>query len=147
MALGADPLRAQVFKVPHHASKHGVTLELVELIRPTLTLISSAGGGGKYNFPHTVAQESVREALEALASTSKEHSPDYDLGIHYTSATDSEGAALGSVAIVSSPTGRKRELWRFGDRPGETIDLTKARLYRPSVQAPPPFEEPATVPV
>ena len=40
MALGSDPLRAQVFKVPHHASKHGVNLELVELIKPRLTLIS-----------------------------------------------------------------------------------------------------------
>jgi hypothetical protein len=129
MALGSDPLRAQIFKVPHHASKHGVNLELVELIKPQLTLISSAAGGGKYNFPHTVAQESVREALEAIASTGAPHHPDHELGIHYTCSSDSNGAPLGSLAIVVSPTGKKRRLWRFGDRPSEPIDLGAARLY------------------
>jgi len=129
MALGSDPLRAQIFKVPHHASKHGVNLELVELIKPQLTLISSAAGGGKYNFPHTVAQESVREALEAIASTGAPHHPDHELGIHYTCSSDSNGAPLGSLAIVVSPTGKKRRLWRFGDRSSEPIDLGAARLY------------------
>jgi competence protein ComEC len=131
MALGADPLKAQVFKVPHHASKHGVSLELVELVDPDLTLISSAGGGGKYNFPHTVAQESVREALEAMALRGGERSKDYDLGIHYTSESDAGGTALGSLAIVISPTGRKRHMWRFCDRPKELVDLGKARQYHP----------------
>jgi competence protein ComEC len=129
MALGADPLRAQIFKVPHHASKHGVNLELVELIKPTLSLISCAGGGGRYHFPHTVAQESVREALEAIATTGASHRPDHDLGIHYTGSTDSEGRPLGSIAVVISPTGRKRNLWRFGDRPDDDLDLAAARLY------------------
>jgi hypothetical protein len=132
MALGSDPLRAQIFKVPHHASKHGVNLELVELIKPRLTLVSSAAGGGKYNFPHTVAQESVREALEAIASTGAPHRPDHELGIHYTCASDSNGAPLGSLAVVISPTGRKRRLWRFGDQPSERIDLGAARLYQPA---------------
>jgi len=132
MALGADPLRAQVLKVPHHASKHGVSLELVELVHPELALVSSAGGGGKYHFPHTVAQESVREALEARASTGKPRSPDVDLGIHYTSAEDSAGQPLGTIAVVISPSGRKRHLWRFGDGPREHVDLGGARLFRPA---------------
>ena len=128
MALGADPLRAQVFKLPHHASKHGVNLELVEAIRPALTLVSSVGGGGKYNFPHTVAQESVREALEATTSNGTPHRPDHELGIHYTSAIDSTQRPLGSIAVVMSPTGRKRQLWRFLDDPDESIDLANAHL-------------------
>jgi len=132
MALGADPLRAQVLKVPHHASKHGVSLELVELVHPELALVSSAGGGGKYHFPHTVAQESVREALEARASTGTPRSPDVDLGIHYTSAEDSAGQPLGTIAVVISPSGRKRHLWRFGDGPRERVDLGGARLFRPA---------------
>ncbi|MDH4177984.1 MAG: hypothetical protein OEW31_10675 [Thermoleophilia bacterium] len=132
MALGADPLRAQVLKVPHHASKHGVSLELVELVHPELALVSSAGGGGKYHFPHTVAQDSVREALEARASTGKPRSPDVDLGIHYTSAQDSAGEPLGTIAVVISPSGRKRHLWRFGDAPREHVDLGGARVFRPA---------------
>jgi hypothetical protein len=147
MAVGAEPLRAQVFKVPHHASKHGVNLELVEQIRPSLTLISSAAGGGKYNFPHTVAQESVREALEAIASTGAAHKPDCDLGIHYTCASDSEGAPLGSIAVVISPTGRKRQLWRFGDLPKESIELGNARRYEGAGAEALVPEEPDTVPL
>jgi competence protein ComEC len=147
MAIGSDPLRAQVFKVPHHASKHGVNLELVELIRPLLTLVSSAGGGGKYNFPHTVAQESVREALEAIASTGGARKPDHELGIHYTCARDSAERPLGSIAIVISPTGRKRQLWRFGDTPDGPIKLDQARLYRPEADEVLTFEEPDTAAV
>jgi hypothetical protein len=147
MAIGSDPLRAQVFKVPHHASKHGVNLELVELIKPRLTLISSAGGGGRYNFPHTVAQESVREALEAIATSGAAHKPDYQLGIHYTCARDSAAEPLGSLAIVISPTGRKRELWRFGDTPDQAIELSEARRYQPQADEPLLFEEPDTTAV
>jgi hypothetical protein len=129
MAMGSDPLRSQIFKVPHHASKHGVTLELVEMIRPRLSLVSSAGGGGKYNFPHTVAQESVREGLEAIASGSLKHKPDHELGVHYTCASDTAGTPLGSIGIVISPVGGKHQLWRFGDAPKEPIDLSKARRF------------------
>jgi beta-lactamase superfamily II metal-dependent hydrolase len=129
MALGTNPLRAQVFKVPHHASKHGVNLELVELIKPALSLISCASGGGRYHFPHTVAQESVREALEAIATTGAAHKPDHDLGIHYTASSDTDERILGSIAVVMSPTGRKRNLWRFGDRADEPLPLERGRLY------------------
>jgi len=146
MALGADPLRATVFKVPHHASKHGVTLELVEMIKPRLSLVSSAGGGGRYNFPHSVAQESVREALEAIASSGAAHHPDHELGIHYTADKDTDDTPLGSMAIVLSPTGRKRHLWRFGDRPGEQIDLTKGRRFVPQERAETPLEHEDALP-
>jgi hypothetical protein len=140
MALGADPLRATVFKVPHHASKHGVTLELVEMIKPRLSLVSSAAGG-RYNFPHTIAQESVREALEAIASGGGVRRSDHELGIHYTCATDTSGAALGSIAIVLSPNGRKRHLWRLGDQPHERVELGRARRFVPQEQAETPLEE------
>ena len=32
------------------------------------------------------------------------------------------------MAVVMSPTGRQRQLWRFLDRPDESIDLAKAHL-------------------
>jgi hypothetical protein len=55
--MGPDPLRAQIFKIPHHASKHGVNIELVTRVAPRLCLVSSVGGGGRYNFPHHLAVE------------------------------------------------------------------------------------------
>ena len=123
--LGPDALGAEVFKVPHHASKHGLNLGLVEAVSPSLSLVSSVGGGGKYNFPHAVTLDALREGLEATTLKGTPHSPDHDLGIHYTAARDGRGA-LGSIALVVSPTGRKRELWRFRDGPGDDVSLARA---------------------
>jgi beta-lactamase superfamily II metal-dependent hydrolase len=39
-----------VLKVSHHASKHGVNLELVERIKPALTLVSSVAAAGRTAF-------------------------------------------------------------------------------------------------
>ena len=111
--------------MPHHASKHGLTLGLVEAVAPSLSLVSSVGGGGKYNFPHTVSLEALREGLEATTLKGTPHSPDHELGIHYTAARDGRGA-LGSIALVVSPTGRKRELWRFRDGPDDDVSLARA---------------------
>lgn len=128
-ARGYEPLSADVFKVSHHGSKHGVNLELVELIDPKLTLFSSVAGGGKYNFPHAVSQEAIREAVEPTTSSGKPHSPDYELGLLYTADKDEAGDALGSIAIVMSPNGRKRNVWRFLDGSGSEIDIGQARQF------------------
>ena len=126
-ARGTVPLQADVFKVPHHGSKHGVNLELVEAISPKLSLISSVAGGGQYNFPHDVAQEAVREGLEALAGgSSGERSADHELGIHYTGESSDAGDALGTIAVVLSPGGRRR-VWRFMDRASDRIELAQGR--------------------
>ena len=124
-AVGPDALDAEVFKVPHHASKHGLNLGLVEAVDPKLSLISSVGGGGKYNFPHAVTLEALREGIEPTTLTGAEHKPDHELNIHYTAARDPRGP-LGSIALVMSPTGRKREVWRFRDLPNQDIDLESA---------------------
>ncbi|MDQ4082692.1 MAG: MBL fold metallo-hydrolase [Actinomycetota bacterium] len=130
-AIGRDALRAEAFKIPHHASKHGVTLGLLEVVRPSLSFISSVGGGGKYNFPHLVALEAVREARDPIALSGATRRPDHELGIHQTAAMDSEGKPLGALALVVSPGRRRRELWRFGDRPTEAVDLAAARRFLP----------------
>jgi Metallo-beta-lactamase superfamily len=127
-ALGPDALDAEIFKVPHHASKHGLNLGLVEAVHPSISLVSSVGGGGKFNFPHTVTLDALREGLEPTTGSGAAHMEDWELDIHYTAARDSKGP-LGSIALVISPTGRKRELWRFRDRPRDNVDLTEACRY------------------
>ena len=129
-ARGLVPLRAKVFKVPHHGSKHGLSLELVEAIDPKLSIVSSVSGGGRYAFPHRVAVEALREALEPIASdATRARTSDWELGIHYTGARDDAGADLGTIAIVMSPTGSKRELWRLGDADTKAVDLSRARRF------------------
>ncbi|MDX6587230.1 MAG: competence protein ComEC [Solirubrobacterales bacterium] len=126
-ARGTTPLRANVFKVPHHGSKHGVNLELVEAIDPNLSLISSVAGGGSYNFPHDVAQEMVREGVEAVAGKgSRTRSDDHKLGIHYTSEKTSAGDELGTIGIVMTPGGQRKQ-WRFMDRSSDKVDLANGR--------------------
>jgi beta-lactamase superfamily II metal-dependent hydrolase len=129
LALGSSPLSADVLKISHHGSKHGINLELIEAIDPTVSLFSSVGGAGEFGFPHTVAQECVREALESTTSGQR-RSRDWKLGIHYTGGTDSGGAPLGSIALVIPSTGNRVDVWRFGDGPREPVDLDRARLFK-----------------
>jgi competence protein ComEC len=133
-ARGVEPLRADVFKVAHHGSKHGINLELVEEVAPAVSLISSVGGGGKYNFPHRVALEELREGLQKTTGSGAAHSPDHELGIHFTAGREAgEGRKpLGTIAVVVGPSGRSPRVWRFGDEPGEQVDLDAGR----------PFEKP-----
>jgi beta-lactamase superfamily II metal-dependent hydrolase len=129
-ARGVEPLNANVFKVPHHASKHGLNLELVEEIKPNLSLVSSVREKGSYNFPHVVALEALREGIEPTAQKGATHKDDFDLGIHFTSGRDDAGEDLGTIAVLLGPSGRKREVWRFGDQVDKPIDLTAARKFK-----------------
>ena len=126
-ATGSDPFRSQVLKVSHHASKHGVNLELVERIRPALTLVSSVAGGGSYRFPHTVGQELIREAIDPTTTSGAAHPPDWELGIFYTSDTSTAGAKLGSFAVVVGAG--QRTTWRLLDSTTGAIDLSKATRW------------------
>ena len=126
-ATGSDPFRSQVLKVSHHASKHGVNLELVERIKPALTLVSSVGGGGSYRFPHTVGQELIREAIDPTTTSGAAHPPDWELGIFYTSDTSTAGAKLGSFAVVVGAG--QRTTWRMLDSTTGAIDLSKATRW------------------
>jgi len=126
-ATGSDPFRSQVLKVSHHASKHGVNLELVERIRPALTLVSSVAGGGSYRFPHTVGQELIREAIDPTTTSGAAHPPDWELGIFYTSDTSTAGAKLGSFAVVVGAG--QRTTWRMLDSTTGAIDLSKATRW------------------
>jgi hypothetical protein len=127
MALGGDALNAEVMKISHHGSKHGVNLELIERIGPAASLVSSVGGHGKYGFPHSVAQDAIREGLQATTS-GQARSKDFELGVHYTSGTDDAGTPLGSVGVIVPPPGKPIQVWRFGDTSAKRLDLKNGRL-------------------
>ena len=131
-ARGTDYLRADVFKLSHHASKHGVNVELMERVDPALTLISSEAGGGRHGFPHMLALEAVREARDAVARSGATRPADHDLGIHVTGDCLDSGAPLGSIALVlprrKSPA--QRRLFRLMDHAGARVQLAAAREAR-----------------
>jgi beta-lactamase superfamily II metal-dependent hydrolase len=142
-AVGSDRLQSHILKVPHHASKRGINLELMERIKPRVTLISSVAGGGRYNFPHPLAVEAIREAIQPIGTTSGARtSADHELGIHHTGArtrgtSRHPSAPLGSIAVLVPPRrGVQLQVWRLGDGPGQRIDLADARRVKQARGAP-----------
>lgn len=130
-AQGKDPLRADVFKLSHHASKHGVNIELLQRVGASLALVSSSAGGGRYNFPHLLAMEAAREARQATTQSGAGRHDDHALGIHLTGSRLDTGEPLGSVAVLLPPGNKPVRLFRMMDPPGETILLWAAREALP----------------
>jgi beta-lactamase superfamily II metal-dependent hydrolase len=125
-AMGTDWLKADIFKVPHHASKHGLNIELVERMAPRYCLVSSTGGGGRYGFPHRLALDAIREARQPTVSSGTMYNDDPSLGIHYTADLNTRKKPLGSMALMISPRkGSRPRLWRFGDGPRDLPELKK----------------------
>jgi hypothetical protein len=130
-ARGKDYLKADVFKLSHHASKHGINLELMERVGAPIALVSSVAGGGKYGFPHQLAMEAAREARQATTTKGTARESDQQLGIHVTGADLDSGAPAGSIAVVVSRLPKRPiRLFRLGDGPRTPIDLTAAREVR-----------------
>ena len=65
-ARGNEPLDAQVLKVPHHASKHGINLELMEQMSPPLSVVSCGRELGKYNSPTWLRRRSCVRRVRPL---------------------------------------------------------------------------------
>jgi hypothetical protein len=129
-ATGVDHLRADVLKVSHHASKHGVNLELVTRIAPKLTIVSCGDHSPQHHFPHGVAQDLVREALQPTGGVGQPRSSDADLGLFYTADHDDAAppAPLGTIVVRMRP--RVREVWRLGDDARDLgFDLRTARRW------------------
>jgi beta-lactamase superfamily II metal-dependent hydrolase len=128
IAGGTQPLNASVFKVPHHGSKHGLTLELVEAITPKVSIVSSVHSGGQFYFPHDVAIAQLREGVNAIATKpATKHQPDEDLAVLFTGSTvESTADPVGSVCVICQ-VGGQREIWRMMDAAASNIDLDDAR--------------------
>ncbi|HWI00010.1 MAG TPA: MBL fold metallo-hydrolase [Propionibacteriaceae bacterium] len=130
-ATGGDYLKADLMKLSHHGSKHGVNIELLERVAAPTVLVSSQSGGGKYNFPHLLAMEAVREARQPSTTSSAERQPDYALGVHVTGAKLESGDEMGSIAaVVGSSATAPIRLFRLFDTPEADIELHKAREAR-----------------
>jgi beta-lactamase superfamily II metal-dependent hydrolase len=127
-ARGKDYLTADLIKISHHASKHGINLELLERVGAPIALVSSVAGGGKYGFPHLLAMEAVREARQATTTKGTPRKTDQQLGIHLTGSKLASGKPAGSIAaLVPRVSRRPLRLFRLGDTPSGAINLATAR--------------------
>ena len=91
------PLRCRVLKVPHHMSKHGISLEVLETLKPSYT-IAPCGNRSKHGFPH----ELTVMAIEDIRRKRK------DKGIRYTGHPKKSLRSGTVVALFSE--GRKNPL-------------------------------------
>ena len=133
-ARGRDYLASDVFKMSHHASKHGINLELLERVDAKYLLVSATGGGGRYDFPHALAMDAAREARQASTTSGVARLTDHALGIHVTGAVldDDKKTALGSMAvIVPRQPSRGIRIFRLMDDDKGFIDLQNAREVNP----------------
>jgi beta-lactamase superfamily II metal-dependent hydrolase len=131
MRKGSSPLRAEILKVPHHASKLGLSVELAEMVKARLALVSCVAGGGKHNFPHRFSQDALREAKTPIAKSGASDwpRPDHEIGIHYTSARTRRHGTLGTICLVIKPTARRVHMWRFLDERDDPVDLASAHRF------------------
>jgi len=97
------PLRCQVLKVPHHMSKHGISLEVMETLLPRYT-VASCANKSKHGFPH----ELTVMAVEDIRRKKK------DKGIRFTGHPDK---SLRSGTVVALLRGRNTKplLYALGE--------------------------------
>ncbi len=93
------PLKCQVLKIPHHMSKHGISLEVVETLRPTHSLVS-CGRSSRHKFPHELADLAVMDIV------SKENKKKGKFGIYYTGHRNKKKSSGTLVAILQGGSSR-----------------------------------------
>lgn len=64
----SDNMHIDVYKAAHHGSKYSNTWELIDMIKPTLSVIS-CGENNKYNHPHDEAVHNMKRAGSRIAVT------------------------------------------------------------------------------
>jgi hypothetical protein len=107
------PLKCQVLKVPHHMSKHGISLEVLETMRPNFVLASCASKS-RHGFPHEVT---VMAAEDIKKKTVK------DKGIRYTGHPD-PSLRGGTLVTIMKGDGKKPRVYSLKDAVKHNAPLT-----------------------
>lgn len=103
-ARSHTPLKCQVLKIPHHMSKHGISLEVLETLKPIYTLASCANRS-RHGFPHEIT---------VLAAQDIKSKKTQDKGIRYTGHRDPE-LRSGTLVSVMKGDGRKPRIYPLGE--------------------------------
>jgi len=111
------PLRCQVLKVPHHMSKHGISLEVLETLMPRYS-IASCANKSEYKFPHE---------LTVMAAKDIRKTKEKDDGIRYTGHRDKKLRSGTVVALLrgSNSKGKvsKPLVYALGEPVGKNAPL------------------------
>lgn len=108
------PLRCQVLKVPHHMSKHGISLEVVETLHPRYS-IASCSNQSRHGFPHELTVMAVEDI----------HKKKKDDGMRFTGHRD-PGKRSGTIVALFRENARKPLIYGLGEsaaKPAPIPDL------------------------
>ena len=97
------PLRCQVLKVPHHMSKHGISLEVLETLNPRYT-IASCSNQSKHGFPHDLTVMAAKDIRKKKK----------DDGMRFTGHRDAEKRS-GTVMALFREKARRPLVYSLGD--------------------------------
>jgi beta-lactamase superfamily II metal-dependent hydrolase len=97
------PLRCQVLKVPHHMSKHGISLEVLETLRSRYT-IAPCSNKSKHDFPHELTVMAIEDI----------HKKKKDTGIRFTGHPNKK-LRSGSVVALFPENKTRPLLYELGD--------------------------------
>ena len=97
------PLRCQVLKVPHHMSKHGISLEVLETLNPRYT-IASCSNQSKHGFPHELTVMAAKD----IRKKKKDH------GMRFTGHRDTEKRS-GTVMALFREKARRPLVYSLGE--------------------------------
>lgn len=105
------PLRCQVLKAPHHMSKHGISLEILETLRPRYTL-ASCSSKSTHGFPHeltVMAAEDIRRKKR-------------DKGIRFTGHRD-KNRRCGTIVALFQGDNKNPLVYGLGETEVQTAPL------------------------
>ena len=107
-----NPLKCQLLKVPHHMSKHSITLEVLEQLRPSF-FIASCADKSKHKFPHEIT---VKAAEDIKSKKTK------DRGIRYTGHRNKE-LRRGTLVALLTGSGDRPKIQGLGESKSENAPL------------------------
>lgn len=107
------PLRCQVLKVPHHMSKHGISLEMLEVLRPRYT-IGSCSNDSSHGFPHELTVKAVEDIRRRNT----------DKGMRFTGHRDNN-QRCGTIMALFKGAGTRPLVYSFGETVTKNAPLPK----------------------
>lgn len=107
------PLRCQVLKVPHHMSKHGISLEVLEILRPMYS-IASCSNTSKHGFPHDLTVMAIADVRKNVK----------DNGMRFTGHRETSKRSGTVVALLNE--GRSKPLiYELGETATKSAPLPR----------------------
>ncbi|NIM17932.1 MAG: hypothetical protein GTO45_38640, partial [Candidatus Aminicenantes bacterium] len=124
-----NPLRCQVLKIPHHMSKHSISLDVLEVLRPGYT-IASCSNSSHHGFPHEITVLSVKDIYRNKRSKR----------IYFTGHRK-KGLGSGTVVVLFRGNERKPLIYELGDSEKQDAPLIKDTFIELPDSFHNPFEE------